>query len=201
MRYLYLLIFPATMLSGCNFIGDGHVEPVLDLSTPGRTLESLARVWNTTRSSDDYARLLSPDYCFYFAPGDVGKQLKDGYVIPSTWDKSEDVQATANMFKDPSEGGAYDISMDIQNSGDYDYDPPGTDFTIDNVLMQIYVWPTGPDSAYLATGSFVFDFKKVDGLWLISGWHDSLSNDGSIYLTGDQVQVGALGVLRAYYHP
>jgi hypothetical protein len=201
MRYLFLILIPAFMFAGCYTIIDGGGPPPLDLSTPGRTLESLARVWNITRSTDDYARLLTTDYHFYFEPGDVGKRLNDGYIIPATWDKTDDVQASTNMFASPSKGGAYDISMDILNSGDYDFDPGGTDFTADAVQMQVYIWPTGPDFAYLATGSFVFDFKKIDGLWLISGWHDSLSNDGSISLIGDQVQEGALGVWRAYYHP
>jgi hypothetical protein len=203
MRYLYLMFIPALMLAGCYTIIDGGDPPPLnlDLSTPGRTLESLARVWNTTRNTDDYSRLLSTDYHFYFAPGDVGKHLKDGYIIPPSWDKAEDMQATSNVFAQASRGGPYDISMDILNSGDYDFDPGGTDFTAEAVQMQVYIWPEGPDFAYLATGSFVFDFKKIDGLWLISGWHDSLSNDGSISLIGDQVQEGALGVWRAYYHP
>jgi hypothetical protein len=202
MRYSYLILIFAIMLAGCEPHGEPIIEPPagFDLSTPGRTLESLARVWNTTRSADDYSRLLSPDYHFYFAPGDVGRQLKDGYIIPATWDKTEDVQATANMFAPPSEEGAYDISMDILNSADYDYDPGGTDFTADDVEMQVYMWPEGPDFAYLATGSFVFDFKKVNGLWLISGWHDSLYDDGSISLMG-QILQGTLGVMRASYHP
>ncbi len=105
------------------------------------------------------------------------------------------------MFAPPSQGGAYEISMDILNSGDYDYDPGGTDFTAENVVMQVYMWPSGPDFAFLATGSFIFDFKKVDDSWLISGWHDSLEDDGSISVIGDQVREGALGVLRAFYHP
>jgi hypothetical protein len=127
--------------------------------------------------------------------------MDDGYTIPPSWDKTEDVQATSNMFAPPSEGGAYDLSMDILNSGDYDFDPGGTDFTAGNVQMQVYICPTGPDLAYLATGSFVFDFKKIDGLWLISGWHDSLEDDGSISIFGDKLPEGALGIWRAYYHP
>ena len=129
----------------------------------------MARIWSITQDSGEYASILTSDYHFYFAPSDVGKHLKDGYIIPTSWDKTEDVQATENMFVDPSEGGAYDISMDILNSPDYDYDPGGTEFTVDNVVMQVYIWPTGPDFAYYATGSCVFDFKKVDGLWRISG--------------------------------
>jgi hypothetical protein len=199
MRYLFLMLVPVVMFVGCVPPGEPIIEPP-DLSTPGRTLESLARVWNITRSSDDYALLLSTNYHFYFAPGDVGKHLKDGYTIPTNWNKTEDVQSTANMFVNPSEGGAYDISMDILNSADYDYDPGGTDFTADNVLMQIYIWPTGPDFAYLATGTFVFDFKKIDGSWLISGWHDSLEDSGALSLMGQNME-GALGVWRAYYHP
>jgi hypothetical protein len=191
MRYIYLMLVPAIMLAGCNSPTDenaaGDALKRDWCSTPGKTLEAMARIWNHSRNAEDYAFLLTGDYHFYFAPGDVGKKLKDGYIIPATWDKAEDVQATANMFAPPSEGGAYDISMDILYSGDYDYDPGGTEFTAENVLMQIYIWPTSPDFGSLATGSCTFDFRKIDDMWLISGWHDD--------------EDGAFGELRAQYHP
>ena len=192
MRYLYLMLIPALMLVGCesptdeNAAGDALKQECL--STPGKTLEQMTRTWNNTRDAGDYAYLLTGDYHFWFAQASIDKQMEDGYIIPTSWNKAEDMQATEKMFVDPSEGGAYDISMDILNSADYDYDPGGTDFTADNVVMQIYLWTTGPDFAYLATGACTFDFKKIDGMWLISGWHDDDSD-------------GAFGELRAQYHP
>ena len=156
-------------------------QGTLDLSTPGRTLESLARVYNITRNMDDYQRLLSggggtdiPGYAFYFDPNDVGDIVpQTGYQIPQSWTYLEDKAATTNMFKTPAEGGAYNISLDVLNSGDYD-DPtiPGAFYRADNVLIQLYLWPTGPDFAYLATGPCDFEFTKVGDAWLISAWYD-----------------------------
>jgi hypothetical protein len=156
-------------------------QGTLDLSTPGRTLESLVRVYNITRNIDDYKRLLSgggitnsPAYAFYFDPNDVGQIVPgSGYQIPQSWTYQEDVAATENMFRSPSDGGAYDISLDVLNSGDYD-DPTiqGDFYRADNVLIQLYLWPTGPDFAYLATGPCDFEFTKVGDAWLISAWYD-----------------------------
>jgi hypothetical protein len=187
MKKLHIIIIALVSLmmigSECLF-GKTEAPPqqgTLDLSTPGRTLESLARVYNTTRNIDDYKRLLSgaggtdiPGYSFYFDPNDVGQIVpQTGYQIPQSWTYQEDIAATTNMFKNPSDGGAYDISLDILNSGDFDNpNIPGTSYTANNVLIQLYLWPTGPEFAYLATGPCDFEFTKVGEAWLISAWYD-----------------------------
>lgn len=187
MKRLHIVIIAllAFMLIGSDCLfGKTEAPPqagTLDLSTPGRTLESLARVYNITRNIDDYNRLLSgaggpgiQGYAFYFDPNDVGDIIPGtGYQIPQSWTYQEDKEATTNMFKDPSAGGAYDISLDILNSGDFD-DPTitGTTYTANNVQIQLYLWPTSPDFAYLATGPCDFEFVKVGEAWLISAWYD-----------------------------
>ncbi len=187
MKKLHMVVIAllAFLLIGSDCLFGQTTAPpqagTLDLSTPGRTLESLARVYNITRNIDDYMRLLSGNggggfqgYSFYFDPNDVGDVIpQTGYQIPQSWTYEEDKAATINMFKDPAQGGAYNISLDILNSGDFD-DPsiPGTTYTANNVLIQLYLWPTGPDFAYLATGPCDFEFVKVGDAWLISAWYD-----------------------------
>ena len=181
LQIVAIALLAFTMIGSECLFGKTEAPPeqgTLDLSTPGRTLESLARVYNITRNMDDYRRLLHSTgenaYAFYFDPNDVGDIVpQTGYQIPQSWTSQEDIAATDNMFRTPAEGGAYDISLDILNSGDYD-DPTitGTFYRADNVLIQLYLWPTSPDFAYLATGPCDFEFTKVGDAWLISAWFD-----------------------------
>ena len=185
MRYLFLIFIPVIVFTGCNppsEPSEGEQRKLDWCSTPGKTLQQLGWVWSQNREIENYSSLLSDDYHFYFDDSSVGKHLDDGYVIPSSWDKNEDIQATHNMFN-----GNWDISLDITNWEDYDYDPGGTEFTASMVNFRLYIWPEGPDWSELSLGSSVIAFRKIDSNWLISGWHDD--------------EEGALGMQRAQNHP
>jgi hypothetical protein len=187
MRWLLLFLLPILFLGGCEeLVTDNNpaVQHKLDwCATPGKTLESLAWVWTNNREIENYSALLASDYKFYFDPNEVGGVTPPGYQIPQSWDRATDIQATGNMFTQ-----AYDIRLEVLNASDFD-DPniPGDSFRADNVLLQFYLWPDGEDLAYLATGPCDFEFRKVDGNWLISAWYDRTGGPGSI------------GILRAQY--
>ncbi len=176
MRYLYLMLIPALILVGCEPPAEPIVEPVLDLSTPGRTLESLASVWTDYREINCYKRLLSQDYppayCFYFDPCIIPQiPPQSGPVIPQAWTYQEDVSATCNMFAE-----AYDIQLEVLNAADYD-DPniSGGFFRANNVQIQFTLWLGNMDFLYYADGPCDFEFRKVGDVWLISAWYDRTS--------------------------
>ncbi len=135
MRYLYLMLIPAILLAGCEStrISESELRKLDWCSTPGKTLEQLGWVWSQNREMENHSLLLTDDYHFYFANSIAGDPLDDGYIIPASWDKTEDVQATQNMFEE-----AYNTSLNITNWEDYDYDPGGTEFTAAVVNFQLY---------------------------------------------------------------
>jgi hypothetical protein len=191
MHYLYLILIPALMLAGCNHPAEPTAEPPLDLSTPGRTLESLASVWTDYREIDSYRRLLSPGYpqayCFYFDPRIIPPlPPQTGPYIPQSWTYMEDVFATSNMFSS-----AYDIRLELLNAGDFD-DPgiSGDFYRADNVQIQFYLWRDNADFYYFAAGLCDFEFRKVGDVWLISSWYDR---------TGGTESAQSLGELRFPY--
>lgn len=187
MRLVLLFLLPILFLPGCEPPADPIVEPpILDLSTPGRTLESLASVWTGNRDIDNYRRLLSQDYRFYFVPINIDPPPQTGYEIPQYWTFMEDVSATGNMFAQ-----AYDIRLEVLNAADFD-DPDifGESYPANNVQIQFYLWSDGPDSAVLASGPCDFEFRKVGDVWLISSWYDR---------TGGTEPGQSLGELRYEY--
>jgi len=191
MRYLYLMLIPALMLAGCktptdeNTAGDALKRDCC--STPGRTLEQMARTWNITRDAGDYADLLTWNYQFYFDPCIIIPiPPQTGYEIPQFWTWQEDVSATGNMFAQ-----AYNIQLDVLNAADFD-DPdiPGEFYVANNVLIQFYLWPENGDYYYFTTGPCDFEFMKVGDEWLISAWYDR---------TGGTESGQSIGELRFAY--
>lgn len=142
---------------------------VFDVSSPAKTLESLAYTYTSSRIPDDYKRLLSgSDYTFYFDPDDIGKTIAGGYVIPTSWTYQEDVNSTSKMFDE-----AYDIQLSFLNLGDVpEPDDDDVEIVANNVSIELYLFPDSPDFAYLATGQCDFTFKKVNDAWLIKSWSD-----------------------------
>jgi hypothetical protein len=189
MRYLYLLFIPALMLAGCNSPSDSNVagDAVKRqcMSTPGKTLEQLTRVWNENNEIDDYRALLTQDYHFNFNTAPM-PQPPPYHGLPQSWDFMEDISATENMFAQ-----AYDIQLIVQNADDFD-DPNifGDFYQADNVLIQFNIWPENGDFYYTATGPCDFGFIKIGEDWLISAWYD---RTGGIY------SEHSLGELRFMY--
>jgi len=193
MQWRPLFLLPVLFLSGCEFPWTSEpdaadVERKLEwCSTPGKTLQELARVWTHHSEIDNYSTLLTEDYRFYFDPNDTGSLTPGtGYQIPQSWDRATDIEATGNMFAQ-----AYNIRLDVLNAGDYD-DPsiPGDFYRANNVLIQLFLWPDDADFYYFATGPCDFEFMKVGDEWLISAWYDR---------TGGTEDGGGLAALRAGY--
>lgn len=179
MRYILSLVI---VVLGLSLVGcDGENPPTetlltsFDLSTPGKTLKTYSHVITDSRNIDEYERILSASYRFYFNPSDVGKTLKDGYDIPEYWDNAADWAATNNMFAN-----AYDIKMTVKNWEDYDVVPEGTTYTAHDVEIEFYIYPESPDFSELTTGVCDVDFEKIDGYWRISKWFDKTSGYGYI---------------------
>jgi hypothetical protein len=161
-------------------------QPPTGFETPAQGLQKLAGTFTTARSIDDYKEMLMSTYTFYFDPNDIGKTIAGGYVIPTSWTRDQDVTATTNMFSQ-----AYDIELTFLNLGDLETDPAGTTYEANNVLMQCYLFPDGPDFAYLATGPCDFTFEKVGNLWYIKSWSDRTSSDNN--------ETSTFGAIRAMY--
>jgi hypothetical protein len=161
----FLIICACFIVTGCD-----KDDPVIT-NTPGDVLKSLTHVFNTSRDADEYRELLLSSYTFYFDPDDIGMTIGGGYVIPTSWTRDQDVSAITNMFAQ-----AYNIQLTFSNLGDLETDPAGTTYTLNNINLELYLYPDGPGFAYLATGQCDFVFEKVGDLWYIKSWQDRTGN-------------------------
>jgi hypothetical protein len=179
LRYILLLAIAVLTLSLVGCYEDDpppYIPPsTFDLSTPGKTLQTYSYIITVNRYIYDYESLLRPGYRFYFNPADVGKTLKDGYVIPEYWDNAEDCTATSKMFEQ-----AYNMEMTVKNWEDYDVVPEVTTYTAHDVQIEFYIYPASPDFAELTSGICDVDFEKIDGYWYIIKWFDKTSGYGYI---------------------
>jgi hypothetical protein len=164
-------------------------QEVNSLATPGLTLHQLESCWSQSHDISKYSSLLVNDgsYRFNFSFNDIGGYVS-GYLIPEYWTKIQDKQSTQKMFTE-----AYNIELTITNWQDFDHEVDGNSFTAENCHAQLYLYPDSDDFAYLADCVCEFEFKKVDGKWLIKTW--SYQNSGA----GNEPT--SLGCIRAMYPP
>jgi hypothetical protein len=122
------------------------------------------------RNIELYKALLSPNYTFYFNPLDVGNDV-DGYIIPDSWDYTEDTGATENMFTL-----AYDIAMQLPENDIGTPPEDATEYTASNIAISLLVM-VDADNGFIANlGTVEFTFVKIDdggeGYWIIKDWRD-----------------------------
>lgn len=140
-------------------------------------LKNIERSYND-RNINLYKVCLSPNFIFYFNPNDIGQNPSGNYVIPESWNYTEDWNATSNMFQE-----AYKIYLTIPTSGIADPQPGENSFNADNISIDLTVMETA-DKGYKVGGGFCnFEFEKFkndegEDRWRIKNWWDFTTGAG-----------------------
>ena len=150
-----------------------ETEDTLSLESPTATLRTFVEAHN---SSDLklMATTLTDDFHFYFAPDDIGKEVhKDGYIIPTSFNRDEFLQAYQNLFNS-----VYSIELIIPELEGGLGEPTHNKFTCETTFkLNIMV---NSNYGYQNNGCVEWLFELCgDGLWRISviesdEWHDTL---------------------------
>ncbi|UCE26437.1 MAG: hypothetical protein JSW52_08785 [Candidatus Coatesbacteria bacterium] len=149
--------------------------PSLDLTEPAKTLEAVEQAFNE-KDLDDLALCIADTFTFHFDEDDIGGGPGD-FIIPETWGKEEFLKAVGYMFAD-----AYSIDMDIDTSNVGDPEEGATEFTAENVLIELLVM-VDATNGFLARGFCDFGFAKDTSggydNWRITDWWDYISDGPS----------------------
>lgn len=145
--------------------------------TPNKCLANLLYIYNkyTTPnvvydSPGKYDATLHEEYVFVFDPN-------DDEVQSTSWNKTEDMNATYNMFNAPIN----DIDFEISAlDGDFDTSDPdsndigwnGEDDDFETTLSISFLLMMDEINGYEATGECDFKFLREDGIFYLREWKD-----------------------------
>lgn len=187
---LFVFVFAATLIVSCNHedpVGPKPASSFKALDGPrDNVLYNLSMAYNV-RNIDRYSELLDVGFAFHFSQ----KDIDEGHVDHSPWDRTEDLHASINIFNPNFSKQGVDPVSDIDlvltyPAGDDTWTPippedhpdyPGETWYEKTVIYRLSVQAgsmmyTGSD----IQASFVVRLASVEGyenpIWRIVAWRD-----------------------------